>query len=68
VLVVPVPLANERPPLQGVSEWKIQQKILWVEEQKETERWKSRWMIRDLLADRRCGQAGLDFPYVRLRC
>jgi len=29
--------------------------------QKETGKWKSRWKIRDLLADRRCGQAVLDF-------
>ena len=42
-------------------EWKAQQKILWAEVQKETGRWKSRWKIRDLLADGRCGQAVLDF-------
>ena len=29
--------------------------------QEETERWKSRWTVRDLLADKRCGQAVLDF-------
>jgi len=29
--------------------------------QKETGRWKSRWKIRDLLADKRCGKAVLDF-------
>ena len=28
---------------------------------KETKRWKSRWTVRDLLADGRCGQAVLDF-------
>ena len=28
---------------------------------KETERWKSRWKIQDLLADGRCSQAVLDF-------
>ena len=28
---------------------------------KETKRWKSRWTVRDLLADERCGQAVLDF-------
>jgi len=28
---------------------------------KETKRWKSRWTVRDLLADRRCGRAVLDF-------
>jgi len=38
-------------------EWKMQQKVLWAEVQKETGRWKSRWKIRDLLADRRCRQA-----------
>ena len=42
--------------------WKMQQKILWVEVQKETGRWKSRWKIRDLLGDVRRGQAVLDFP------
>jgi len=42
-------------------EWKAQQKILWAEVRKETGRWKSRWRIRDLLADGRCGQAVLDF-------
>jgi len=35
--------------------------ILWAEVQKETGRWKSRWRIRDLLADGRCLQAVLDF-------
>ena len=42
-------------------EWKMQQKILWAEVQKETGRWKSRWTVRDLLADGRCGQVVLDF-------
>jgi len=28
---------------------------------KETGKWKSRWKIRELLADGRCGQAVLDF-------
>jgi len=42
-------------------EWRMQQKILWAEVQKETGRWKSRWKIRDLLADGRCSQAVLDF-------
>jgi len=42
-------------------EWKMQQKILWAEVQKETGRWKSRWKIRDLPGDGRCGQAVLDF-------
>jgi len=39
----------------------MQQKILWAEVKKETGRWKSRWKIRDLLADGRCSQAVLDF-------
>jgi len=42
-------------------EWKAQQKILCVEVRKETENWKSRWKIRDLLADGRCSRAVLDF-------
>ena len=52
VLVVPEPNADEGPPLQGMLE---------VEVKKETGRWKSRWKIRDLLADERCSQAVLDF-------
>ena len=35
-------------------EWKAQQKILWAEVENETGRWKSRWTVRDLLADERC--------------
>ena len=42
-------------------EWRLQQKVLWAEVQKETGRWKSRCKIRDLLADRRCSQAVLYF-------
>jgi len=42
-------------------EWRMQQKVLWAEVQKVTGRWRSRWKIRDLLADRRCSQAVLDF-------
>jgi len=42
-------------------EWKMQQKVLWAEVLKETKRWKCRWTVRDLLADRRCGRAVLDF-------
>jgi len=42
-------------------EWKAQQKILWADVLKETGKWKSRWKIRDLLADGRCSQAVLDF-------
>jgi len=41
-------------------EWKMQQKILWAEVLKETKRWKSRWTVRDLLADG-CGRAVLGF-------
>jgi len=36
-------------------------KILWAEVKKETGKWKSRWKIRDLVADGRCTQAVLDF-------
>jgi len=44
--------------------WKVQQKILWAEVLKETKRWKSRWTVRDLLADeRRAGSAGLPLRY-----
>jgi len=39
----------------------MQQKILWAEVQKGTGRWMSRWTVRGLLADGRCGQAVLDF-------
>jgi len=39
----------------------MQQKILWAEVRKETKRWKSRWTVRDLLADGRCGWAVLEF-------
>jgi len=42
-------------------EWKMRQKVLWAAVLKETKRWKSRWTVRDLLADRRCGWAVLDF-------
>ena len=42
-------------------EWKMPQKILWAEVLKETNRWKSRWTVRDLLADGRCGRTVLDF-------
>jgi len=42
-------------------EWKSQQKILWAEVKKETGKWKDRWRVRDLLADRRCSRAVLDF-------
>ena len=44
-------------------EWKPQQKVLWAEVKKETERWKDRWKVRDLLADERCGRAVLGFLF-----
>ena len=37
------------------------QKILLAEVRKETGKWKRRWKIQDLLPDRRCSQAVLDF-------
>jgi len=42
-------------------EWRMEQKIPWAEVQKETGRWKSRWKVRDLLADGRCSRVVLDF-------
>jgi len=44
-------------------EWRLRQKVLWAEVQKETRRWKSRWKIRDLGSARLphrngCGKAG----------
>jgi hypothetical protein len=42
-------------------EWRGQQKTLWVEVRKETGRGKSRWKVRDLMADERCSRAVLDF-------
>jgi len=47
-------------PFKECPEWKLQQKILWAEVKKETERWKDRWNVRDLMADGRCSQAVLD--------
>jgi hypothetical protein len=41
--------------------WRDQQRTLWAEVRKETGRWKSRWKVRDLLADERCSRAVLDF-------
>jgi hypothetical protein len=41
--------------------WREQQKSLWAEVRKETGRWKSRWKIKDLLADERRSRAVLDF-------
>jgi len=45
--------------LKVCPEWKAQQKILWAEVQKESREWKSRWGIRDILADGSCGQVVL---------
>jgi hypothetical protein len=38
-----------------------QQRTLWAEARRETGRGKSRWKVRDLLADERCSRAVLDF-------
>jgi hypothetical protein len=38
---------------------------LWTEVRKETGSWKSRWKVRDLLADERCTRAVLDFLSTR---
>jgi hypothetical protein len=46
---------------KNCPEWKEQQKGLWAEVWKETGRGKSRFKIRDLLADGRCSRAVLDF-------
>jgi hypothetical protein len=46
---------------KNCPEWKPQQKTLWAEVWKETGRGKSRFKIRDLLADDRCSQPVLDF-------
>jgi hypothetical protein len=35
----------------------VSTKTLWAEVRKETGRWKSRWKVRDLLADERCNRA-----------
>jgi len=42
-------------------EWMVQHKVLWAEVLKVTKRWQSRWTVRELLTDERCGQAVLDF-------
>jgi hypothetical protein len=41
--------------------WRDQQRVLWAAVRKETEKWKSRWKARDLLAGGRCSGAVLDF-------
>ena len=58
VLVAPVSDSDPGPPLQ---ERKLRQEILWAEVFRETGRWKSRWKVRDLVADGRCSRAVLDF-------
>jgi len=47
--------------LKGCPKWKGQQRTLWKEVWKETERGKQRWKAHELLADKRCSQAVLDF-------
>jgi len=42
-------------------EWKAQQKILWAEVREGSGRGKSRFMIREFLANGRCCQTALDF-------
>jgi ribonuclease HI len=53
--------ADEWVKLAAGAEWRGQQRKLWVEVRKETGRGKSRWKVRDLLADERCSRAVLDF-------
>jgi hypothetical protein len=61
MLVVPVQDADtgarfqSLPPLEGPA------KIMWVEVWKETRKWKSRFTVRNLLANTRCSQPVLDF-------
>jgi len=47
--------------LKGCPRWKGQQKTFWKEVWKETGRGKRWWKAHELFADRRCGQAVLDF-------
>ena len=61
VLVVQVQEADKGARLQKLRTWKEQQKVLWEEVWKETERGKNRFPIRDLLADNRCSRVVLDF-------
>ena len=55
------PLQTRDHLFKACPEWKMQQEILWAEVLKKTKRRKSRWTVRDLLADGRCGRAVLDF-------
>ena len=47
--------------LKECPKWKDQQKVLWKEVWKETEKRKWRWKAHKLFADARCSQAVLDF-------
>jgi len=68
VLVSQYPSQTRDHLLKACPEWRIQQKILRAEVQKETGRWKSRWKIRGLPADGRCRRAVLDFLSVPFGC
>jgi len=63
-----MPLATRDRLFEVCPEWKMQQEILWTEVLKETKRWKSRWTVRELLADERCGQSVLDFLSTNYGC
>jgi len=56
-----MPDADKGPPLQGVSRVEGTTEDPVAEVRKETRRWRSRFTIRDLLADKRCSQAVPDF-------
>ena len=47
--------------LKECPKWKDQQKVLWKEVWKETEKRKWQWKAHKLFADARCSQAVLDF-------
>jgi hypothetical protein len=46
---------------KNCRKWKLQQKTLWPEVQRDTGRGKNRFKIRDLFADERCTRAILSF-------
>jgi len=48
--------------LKHCSRWKDQQAQLWARVKEETRRGKRKWRVGDLLADKRCSPAVLDFP------
>ena len=56
-----MPCSGTGSPLKLSPEWKAQQKIMWAQVREEIRRGKGRFKIRDLLANRRCSQAVLDF-------